>query len=295
MNKIKAIKKLMSGICRYGLIRTSTGMITFLKFIILKPKRGVVLTKSDSLIIHFKYPIQFMPTLMIFRELVEPEYEFLRHILTKDSVFFDVGGGIGTYSLFAAKLINGPIHTFEPIKENIQTIKNNLKANSVESKVRLNPVALSKKEGFGCMKKNASLFSSYLSEVSTKNSNNSIEVTTLDSYCLRHNIGHLDVLKIDVEGHEPDVIEGAKEIINKKKIGVIILEVHPNFESFYNFLEHMGFEFFRYDFRINSLKRIFPISEEKIRSSKLSAFHGNIVLIQPEILNKLRVKFIIED
>lgn len=71
---------------------------------------------SDGLSITFKYPYQFMATLVIFQELVEPEYEFLRYILKKDSVFFDIGAGVGTYLTFVAKLTNGPIHAFEPMK-----------------------------------------------------------------------------------------------------------------------------------------------------------------------------------
>lgn len=295
ITKIKGVKKLITGIRRYGFWRTTIGLFSFLKYKVLKPQRGVISTITDGLSIHFNYPSQFMPTLVIFRELVEPEYEFLRQILNEDSVFFDVGGGIGNYSVFAAKLVNGLIYNFEPVEENVETIKDNLKANFVEDKVQLNAIALSNKEGFGRMQKNTKLLLSRLSTLSTDCcSSDSIEVSTLDLYCFRKNIEHIDVLKIDVEGHEPAIIEGAQESLIKKKIDIIILELNPKLRRFYDSLSDMGFEFFFYDYENNSLKYLAPIEEKNIIDSRPSPFHSNIILIRREIVNNFSDRFYIE-
>ncbi len=287
MSNIKNIKRLIEGIRRYGLLRTITGIIMVLRIKILNPNESVVTTFSDHIRIYYKYPTQFSPSLVIYRELVEPEYEFLRHILNKNSVFFDVGAGIGMYSIFAARFVNGNIHSFEPVEENIQTIKINLKANSCNSKVKLNAVALSNKEGFGRMKKGKKLFLSRLYDVSTNYHDNSINVTKLDTYCSRHNIKHIDILKIDAEGHEPEIIEGAEKMLNAKKINIIILELDPKLKKFYIFLKNKGFELFCYNYEKNFLKHVSPISEESLRSSRLSLFHSNIILIQHETIKEL--------
>ena len=65
-----------------------------------------------------------------------------------------------------------------------------------------------------------------------KPSQENVQVYSLDSYMDR-NFGEHDVcislLKIDTEGFEKEVIAGAKELIGKNTINVIILEVSPNF------------------------------------------------------------------
>jgi FkbM family methyltransferase len=280
MTNRTSVNKILSGIQRYGLLRAINGSTAFLKCKLLRPKTGITSTITDGLIVHFQYPTQFLPTLILFRELVEPEYEFLRQSLTKDSTFFDVGGGIGTYSVFVARLTSGPIHTFEPVEENITTINCNLHANSVDSRVRLNRIALSNKEGFGHMKKDAHLFCSRLSDVSMQSYDDSIRVTTLDAYCLEEKVDHIDVLKIDVEGHEREVIEGARGLLRDKKIDVIILEVYSELDDFYDSLKYLGFNYFYYDYSRNSLKRIAPIRKDNIERLKPSPFHSNVILIR---------------
>jgi FkbM family methyltransferase len=66
-----------------------------------------------------------------------------------------------------------------------------------------------------------------------------VEVTTLDAFFRRTTI---DVLKIDVEGHESAVIEGAHHLISGKKIRHIVFEhqaSYPNETT--RFLERSGF------------------------------------------------------
>lgn len=292
MSKITTVKKFLYGIGRYGLLRTVVGIVKFLQFKLFKPERGMVSTITDKIIINFEYPAQFMPTLVIFRQLVEPEYEFLRQILKPNSIFVDVGGGIGTYSIFVAKLINGSIHTFEPLQENLQIIKKNLKANCVESKVQLNPVALSSKEGYCSFQKEATLFLSRIktsaSGLNPDSNDNLVKTTTLDSYCSQKGIDFIDVIKIDVEGHEIEVIKGANKILSKNKIGIVILEVNPILEDFYASLENLGFLMFYYNISSKSLIPLSPISQRKIITLKPSPFHSNIIAITSEKVKQIQ-------
>ncbi len=48
---------------------------------------------------------------------------------------------------------------------------------------------------------------------------------TLDSYCSEHNIPQIDFIKIDVEGAEKMVLEGAKTLLENKKIRCGLFEV----------------------------------------------------------------------
>jgi FkbM family methyltransferase len=51
-----------------------------------------------------------------------------------------------------------------------------------------------------------------------------IEFDTLDNFCEQENIKHIDLLKIDVEGHDFFVLEGAKNMLEKNAIDFIQFE-----------------------------------------------------------------------
>jgi hypothetical protein len=70
---------------------------------------------------------------------------------------------------------------------------------------------------------------------------------TIDSLSLER----LDFMKIDVEGMEEDVLEGAKDAISKFKPIMIIEIIKSNKDNLLSFLEPMGY--FIYPLGINLL------------------------------------------
>jgi FkbM family methyltransferase len=51
-----------------------------------------------------------------------------------------------------------------------------------------------------------------------------VEITTIDRYCRENNIDRIHLLKIDVEGHEFDVITGAQEMLGASSIDMVSFE-----------------------------------------------------------------------
>ena len=43
-------------------------------------------------------------------------------------------------------------------------------------------------------------------------------ITTVDEYAANEGLGHIDVLKIDVEGNDPSVVEGATRMLAAGKV-----------------------------------------------------------------------------
>lgn len=52
-----------------------------------------------------------------------------------------------------------------------------------------------------------------------------VPVTTLDLLAEKHGLGRIDLLKVDVEGHEPALLAGARRLIGEQRIGAIFCEV----------------------------------------------------------------------
>jgi FkbM family methyltransferase len=78
------------------------------------------------------------------------------------------------------------------------------------------------------------------------------EMHTLDEFCAGHGIAAVDFLKIDTEGNELGVLEGARGMLSRGRVGVIQFEFgechvfsRTFLRDFYELLE--GYEFFRLD------------------------------------------------
>ena len=90
-------------------------------------------------------------------------------------------------------------------------------------------------------------FKNFILKNNKKHPKKKINVKTLDSLCSKKKINKIDILKIDVEGHEYDVLLGSKKII--KNVNVILIEIQKNKmyknysqKKIYKFLKKNNFE-----------------------------------------------------
>jgi FkbM family methyltransferase len=79
-----------------------------------------------------------------------------------------------------------------------------------------------------------------------------VAVDRLDDFLARHGLAHVDVLKIDVEGHEMDVLLGGITALSAGTIDLVTLEIGPHqvesrhfFRDFYTLFEALGFRLYR--------------------------------------------------
>lgn len=71
----------------------------------------------------------------------------------------------------------------------------------------------------------ASLYERNLAHVgATMEARGVVEVATLDSLAAKHCIHHIAFLKLDLEGHEPAALKGAKELLSRRAIDAIAFE-----------------------------------------------------------------------
>ena len=144
----------------------------------------------------------------------------------------DVGANTGLFSLIAAACSTiAAIHAFEPFPLCQKLLGVNLRLNRFESRVKIQPHALSDSDGrmnlyvplqdHGLDETSCSLNGMFRAEHSQVIP---VPVTTLDGYCRESKIAKIDLLKIDVETHEPQVLRGADRVLREHR-PLIFLEV----------------------------------------------------------------------
>ena len=188
------------------------------------------------------------------------EYKFLNSYIKDNMTIVDAGAHDGTYAEYIFNLNPSvTIHCFEPTASAFDELKVRL-ANEIKTgKLIANNAGLSTEIG------EAELF--IYNELDQRNSlhlnpghdfdssllhKEKIKLTTLDDYIERFKISRIDFLKIDVEGHEIKVIEGAASALKKKIIKCIQFEYNNNWaaagftlERAFNILISNGFKIFR--------------------------------------------------
>jgi FkbM family methyltransferase len=183
----------------------------------------------------------------VFYEHYFLDYVYKHH---KDqNVIVDVGANIGNHSLFFATHLNYKhIHAFEPFPKNIELATQNLSAH--REFVTLHPYALSNNTGnvrlYNSEENNHGGYSvEQLRDGRSFPVLDAIPTRTLDSY----NFENVTLIKIDVEGHECAVLEGAMDTLRRCK-PIVILEnnhyyhphVHPDPKPHAHLLEPLGYQ-----------------------------------------------------
>lgn len=143
----------------------------------------------------------------------QDELKIFEKFIDEDSVFFDIGANIGTITIMMAKIVK-KVFAFEPIKNNIKLLEENISLNNL-SNVRIYPVALGSDYDKVKLESEAGNSESF-----SVQGGGDIDLIPLDSIS-----GAPTFIKIDVEGYEIEVLKGARQTIEKYK-PVIWFEVN---------------------------------------------------------------------
>jgi FkbM family methyltransferase len=125
---------------------------------------------------------------------------------------YDVGAHAGYHSLLCALLVGseGRVIAFEPNPANRESIKRQLAANP-EARISLSPYALSDR----CQTMTLDVSYSPSQGRLSSDGDVRVEARQIDFLIENENFPDPDVIKIDVEGHEEEVIRGARATIDR--------------------------------------------------------------------------------
>ncbi|SPE77425.1 2-O-methyltransferase NoeI [Flavobacterium columnare] len=188
----------------------------------------------------------------------EPELLLIHQLLKEDSVFLDIGTNKGIYLYQAEKKIkSGKIFGFEPNVSLVNYIQ------PLFPKIKLFPLAVSSSTGTSVLhipKKENGLQDTRASLENMGEEVEKIEIKTitLDDWVFENKIQKLDLVKIDVEGHEFDTIKGSKKVLQELHPTLIIeielRHAHYPIHSIFDFIKGFGYEVFYFDRKSLSLQ-----------------------------------------
>ncbi|MBD1153447.1 FkbM family methyltransferase [Pelagibacterales bacterium SAG-MED24] len=174
-------------------------------------------------------------SIILFDYYENEQLNFSINLISKHNVniFFDIGANCGIYSLIVANKFNNlKIYSFEPIKLSYKKFRHNIMLNKNLRNIRSYNYGLSNKNanlemkalikknyiqlgGFGVLKENDNLINKHLTSASFRKG---------DDYFKFKN--KVIFLKIDVEGHEMQVLEGIINLFSDNKI-ILQIEILP--------------------------------------------------------------------
>ncbi|WP_440995863.1 FkbM family methyltransferase [Arhodomonas sp. SL1] len=156
----------------------------------------------------------------------------LRDRLPRDGVALDVGANVGCFSLvLATDAPAGQVHAFEPVRGNRERLERAIADNGLEN-ITVNACALAAEAGeltvwvpqahWKGRLYNAGRSSPYVGRGEHGWAPETVPCLTLDEYVAQQGLRRVDVIKIDVEGAEMDVLEGARRTLSELRPAVVM-------------------------------------------------------------------------
>lgn len=171
-------------------------------------------------------PNDYIGSSIIDNRTYEPHVtQLIRHVLGGDDVFLDIGANVGYFTMLGWSIVNGSgkVIAFEPNPQNLQLMYSTVLQNRAE-RIEIYPYAVSNAAGilrFTTVGSNGG--------VVTKHSRDQTHYLLVQAVVLDEILEHepkLDLVKIDIEAHEPFALQGMVGLIKKHR-PKIITEFHP--------------------------------------------------------------------
>lgn len=168
---------------------------------------------------------------------------FVLHALRPDDLFADIGANAGTYALLAAAVARARVVAVEPVPDTVERLRANLELNGVERLVRVEACALSASSGTVRVTGDLDTTNRVVCGDEMPGALELPSVTADEMFQAEEPT----VMKIDVEGHEDEVLRGASRMLSCPGPVAVILEVSADFGQVAERLAGWGFEPRTYD------------------------------------------------
>lgn len=176
----------------------------------------------------------------------------------ENGVIFDIGANIGGMTFRFAQLTpSGHVFAFEPTDYAFHKLKHNIALNP-ELAQRITPLQVFVSDqtrthhhirAYASWKVDGSVVQKHPLHGGTIKAADSIPAISVDDFCLEHAITQVDLIKIDTDGHEFNVLKGAREALAEHlpvvifEMGLYVLkEQNVTFAQYFEYLSAFGYK-----------------------------------------------------
>ncbi|MDB9406044.1 FkbM family methyltransferase [Microcystis sp. CS-574] len=242
-----------------------------------RPENPFTYVPYDNLILTVEANLKSITTAVLLAQgdWFEAEMELWRTQIRPDMTVIDVGANVGVYTFSAAQRVGetGKVIAIEPFKACVNCLQETSRINQLPW-VKIYEAAASDH----CGSAKLSLHNaSELNEVISDNSPNydlantvTIQCLTLDSLIETENLTRVDWLKIDAEGHEIKVLQGAERLLTEFKPNIIyenIAGAHGSNGAIMQYIQAKGYQVYSYRPYIQELV---PVTDANQLNSQLN-------------------------
>jgi FkbM family methyltransferase len=233
--------------------------------------------------------------------LDEPaEMGFLLHLLGPGDLFIDIGANVGSFTVLACSVPGVRAIAYEPIPETAFRLRRNILVNDFVDVAELRMLGLSDAADTLRFTQNQDS----MNHVVAPDEANlpglvEIKVARLDDELADLPPGQPLVLKIDVEGHEFNVIAGARNVLSRDATLAVIMETNGSGqrygvseETIFSDMTSLGFEPCIYDIETRELiaiARALPDHQNTIFVKNLAVVRSKLKSAAPFVVHSLPV------
>lgn len=176
---------------------------------------------------------------------------FVLHVLRPNETFVDVGANVGSYTVLASGEAEARSISIEPVPETFQHLLDNIFVNRINDRVIAHNCAIGSANGTVRFTVDSDTKNHVVMKTAPKIGVTGITVRTLDDVLSGESPR---MLKIDVEGFETHVIQGASGVLACESLWAIVMELAGcgtrygcDDETLHRTMVDYGFRPFRYE------------------------------------------------
>lgn len=167
------------------------------------------------------YPHSPIASAVIYYGLADQaEMRFLLNYLQPGDGFIDAGANIGVYSLLACSVPGVEVLALEPSSVASRRLAENVALNGLQDRVAVLKEAAGAEVGTARLTVGRDAMNSVTSDAGA--SSEEVPMTSLDNLMLQRPHGSIALIKIDVEGWELEVLQGATELLRQHRPALIV-------------------------------------------------------------------------
>jgi FkbM family methyltransferase len=148
---------------------------------------------------------------------------YVLHLMTPQELFVDIGANVGAYTMLACSAKGARGYCFEPVPSTFQRLLDNIAINHLNSKVVALNIGLSDHDDELVFTSDEGGRNHVVSNGESREQTIRVPVRPLDSILSEESPS---IIKIDVEGFETNVLNGAEKTLSKPSLHTVIMELN---------------------------------------------------------------------